>query len=103
MEIEKIKSSYSYLYFLELSHPNQPRCNPDFTDLWNDGCEEYNDYQYCTISGDYGVGWNKTTDGVFDDYSKSNQTALVCPQCGCLERSIYRGELIINFLFFRVI
>ena len=57
-------------------------CNKDFEDLNRNTCQDYKYHKWCTSSGEYGDGW-KENDGMFDDYSRDQESATVCPQCGC--------------------
>jgi len=58
-------------------------CNPDFVDNAGDTCQMYADNDWCTVTGDYGNGWNDNW-GTFEDYPDGKgASATVCPQCGC--------------------
>jgi len=62
----------------------QSECNPDFVDSEGFNCQAYNRSYWCTSTGTYGHGWTQDR-GTFEDYSVNNQSAFVCPQCGCTE------------------
>jgi len=57
----------------------------------SNGCEEYGDpnNNWCKKDGDhYGSAWKKNW-GKFEDWADSRgRTALVCPQCGCIDESV---------------
>ena len=63
-------------------------CNSSFTDSSGDDCEKYKNGNYCSTNGDYGSGWQKSW-GTFEKYAKNGQTAIVCPQCGCINGNYF--------------
>ena len=63
-------------------------CNKYFEDRNGHSCQEYKYNKWCTSSGEYGDGWPENG-GSFDDYSSNDESATVCPQCGCKGRYFY--------------
>ena len=58
-------------------------CNSAFTDSTGDNCENYKNKNYCSNTGGYGSGWQRSW-GNFTTFAKYGETARVCPQCGCI-------------------
>ena len=60
------------------------KCNINFTDETGTDCESYKINEYCTKTGEEGMGWKRNIFGSLEKYlNKNNESALVCPQCGC--------------------
>jgi len=54
-------------------------------------CADYVSKSYCTADGGYGSGWDKSTDGSFDDWAVNGVAANVAC-CGCGGGSTVTGE-----------
>jgi hypothetical protein len=64
----------------------------NFADSDNFSCEQYVKLEWCTSPREYGTNWNSKW-GTFDDHLDINgNTALVCPECGCVETNNERHE-----------
>ena len=61
------------------------RSNPNFIDSAGKSCKDYIVNKWCNSTGGYGEGWIKRDGGnnKFEDYTKKQEDARVCPQCGC--------------------
>ena len=67
-------------------------CNINFTDETGTNCESYKLNDYCTKTGEEGQGWKRNTFGSIEKYlNKDNESALVCPQCGCKPGNLELG------------
>merc|ERR550539_1740726 len=67
---------------MEVDTPTLFDCDPNFVDRNGIPCNIYSEFDYCTTEGKYGKSWPQ---GYFADYADANgRTALVCPQCGCI-------------------
>ena len=67
------------------------RCNPNWMDLENNTCSYYKENDYCKRSGDHkGSAWEKEWGELKDFLDTKNQSALVCPECGCEEGDIIK-------------
>ena len=70
-------------------HLVESSCKPHFQDRGGSTCEVYEEKFFCTSDGDYGRGWPRLDGqvipfmGEFWTEWRSNDTAWLCPQCGC--------------------
>ena len=68
-------------------------------DLDNNTCSYYKENDYCKRSGDHkGSAWEKEWGELKDFIDTKNQSALVCPECGCKEGNIY-DKIQLDFIF----
>ena len=72
-------------HLLKVEHIISGSCNPNFVDYSGNSCQYYADKKWCTSDGKYGESWDMDWgDGYkFDTFEVLDETALVCPQCGC--------------------
>ena len=65
----------------------------------NNTCSYYKENDYCKRSGDHkGSAWEKEWGELKDIIDTKNQSALVCPECGCKEGNIY-DKIQLDFIF----
>ena len=83
---------YEWLNFI-ISIDSLVKCNKNFVDIHGYTCQKYFDRRWCSSTGgyhwSYGKNWT-VYPGTFEDHSINDETALVCPQCGC-----YNGRYIL--------
>ena len=75
------------LFYTYFSGSNRTHfyCDSNWKSYNGKGCKDYIDEKFCTENGTYGDGWMSKW-GKFDKWSDARgRTALVCPQCGCVE------------------
>ena len=72
-------------------------------DLDNNTCSYYKENDYCKPSGDHkGSAWEKEWGELKDFLNTKNQSALVCPECGCKEGNIY-DKIQLDFIFMKIL
>jgi len=75
--------------------PKPSGCDKNWESHNGDDCKKYKSKRWCKVNYDrdgnmepdhYGGGWKKEERGKFERWAdKWGRTALVCPQCGCVE------------------
>ena len=73
------------VHLFNVEHIISGGCNPNFVDRTGDSCQKYADKKWCTSDGNYGESWDIDW-GTFQSLEVLDETAFVCPQCGCKEK-----------------